>query len=137
MLTSVPSEVAATCSRPGPGFQPADRQRVFAQAMAVFEQEEVGILQVLRGQAVLAGERMAGRRGEQELVIEQRHRLDAGGVIGQGDEGGVEGAGLELIDEAAGAVLVEIELQVGILFGQHTDGLGQDERARWSEWRRG
>ena len=100
---------------------------MFAQAVAVFEEEEVGILQVLRGQTVLAGEGMTGGRGEQELVIEQRHRLDAGGVIGKGDEGGVEGAGLELVDQAAGAVLVEIELQVRVFFGQQADGLGQDE----------
>ncbi len=71
---------------------------------------------------------MVGRGHGQQFVLGHRGGVEAGGVVGQGDQGGVKGPGLQSLDQAMGEVLAQEQLQLGEALAQQGQGAGQQER---------
>ena len=103
------------------------RKRVITQAMAVLQQQERLIRQHGRIELVDLRQAMIRRGGEQELVFQQPCGLDAGRIIGQGDERRVQTAILERLNQPMGQVLAQEEFELGIMLAQAGQGLGQEE----------
>ena len=62
-------------------------------------------------QSARGGQRVRGRHGEDEPVVEQTHGLELGRVERQGQHEHVEGAALQLVDDHGGLALAQPQVQ--------------------------
>ncbi len=99
-------------------IQAADRQGVFAQAMAVFQQDQVLVLELVGRHAQPATEVMAFGKRRHQLVVADEGGLQARGLVGQGDHRRVQGAGLQRRDQPVGQVLAQEEAELGVALAQ-------------------
>ena len=90
-------------------LQAADRQGVLPQAVAVLQQDQVLVLQLLRLDPLALAQRVARGQGGQELVVADVARLQPGGVVGQGDHRRAQRPGLQGRDQPVGQVLAQLK----------------------------
>src|SRR5207247_11328174 len=104
-----------------------DVEDLVSQAMAVLEEDHGVGPKVSGGDVLLAGERVPGRQGEHEGLVEQG--LDGEGCVvdGQGGQHGVESARLEGVEEIVGQPLPEVKLQAREAMLQRYEEMGHEE----------
>ena len=111
------------------GVRAADGQDLVAQAVAVFQQEEVLGGQSGHRDGVAQGQRVAFGDGGQEFVAPDGQGFGAGAGAGFGQEQDVELAGGELVQKALGLVFAEKKLQGRVVGAQLRHQPGQQEGA--------
>ena len=97
------------------GFEAADREGLIAKTVALAEQEQMLPAQVgLAGGGLRSGQPVAGRKGQEEGLVEQRQGVQLSVLDGQGQQRGVDPVGPEPFEEMPGRLLVDHEPKVGI-----------------------
>ena len=92
---------------------------MLAQAVAVFQQDQVFLLHRLRGNGVQPRQRVVGGRRRQQFVVRHMRPLQACHVIGQRHQSRVQAPGLQLADQPMGQVLAQKQPQAGETLAQH------------------
>ena len=101
---------------PAPPTRPrarrAERQRLIAQAVAVFQQDQPALIDIVGGNARGLRARIVRRHRQQEQIVEQGERFDVGLADRQRQHRGIERAALDLLDQLPGLRLAQFEPQV-------------------------
>ena len=102
----------AATGRAGSRRGRAKRQRLVAQAVAVFEQDQPALIDVGSGhpRALLA--RIARGHRQQKKILEQRNRIDVRLGHRQREHRGVERAALDILDQLPGLGFPQLQLQL-------------------------
>lgn len=103
----------------------AGSEDVVAEAMAMAEQEEAFLANVLEVGSGRFGEAVAAGDGEKQGFAEEFAGDDVLGADGEGDDGEIEVAGLEAFDETGGDVFREAEIDVGMGGGEGGEAGGE------------
>ena len=113
--------------------QPAHVERLVAQAMAVFQQQQGFVRELRHRQRFLPGQRMLVRRGEQERLLEQRLRVQLVVVQGQREQRGIQLALAQALQEHVALFLDQQQFKLREALAQLRHHVRQQVRAQGGE----
>ena len=92
----------------------AEGQRLVAQAVALLQQNQPALIDILDVDARARRQRIRRRHRQQERVVEQRQRLDVGALDRQRQHRGVEFAARQFVEQQLGLRLAHFQPQLRI-----------------------